>query len=277
MSSKIVLVPTDFTEVSKIAYNHAALLTKQIGGRLDLLHVVEDKEDVKATYPKLDAAVEKIKSENPGMEIKTHVRVGSIFDDIGDTAAEIGAEIIVMGTHGKKGWQHVTGSRALKVVTNSKLPFIIVQNKKIADGGYDDIIVPMDLHKDTKQKLEHVAKLAKYFNSKVHVITAYETDDFLVKKIKSNKIFAKNYLTERGVEFDLRSAEKGGNFVKEIIRYGVEINADLISIMNHNDESFHFFGKDSFEEKLITNDAEIAVMCVNPVDAGVVGGSVFSN
>lgn len=277
MNSKIVLVPTDFTEVSLVAYNHAALLTKQIGGRLDLLHVVADKEDVKDTYPKLDKAMALIQSENPGLEIKTHVRVGSIFEDIGDTAAEIGAQIIVMGTHGKKGWQHVTGSRALKVVTNSTVPFIIVQNKKIAEGGYDDIVLPMDLHKDTKQKLEHVAKLAQYFNSKVHVITAFETDEFLVKKIKSNKIFAKNYLTERGVEFDIKSAEKGSNFVKEIIRYAVENNADLISIMNHDDESFHFFGKDSFEERIITNDAEIAVMCVNPIDAGVVGGSVFSN
>lgn len=277
MSSKIVLVPTDFTEVSQVAYNHAALLTNQINGRLDLLHVVAEQDEVKETYKKLDAAIASIQKENPGMEIKSHVRVGSIFDDIGDTAAEIGAEIIVMGTHGKKGWQHLTGSRALKVVTSSTVPFIIVQNKNIADGGYDDIIVPMDLHKDTKQKLEHVARMSKYFNSKVHVITPFETDEFLVKKIKSNKIFAKNYFNERGVQFDLRSAEKGANFVREIVRYASEINADLITIMNHDDESFHFFGRDSFEEKLITNDAEIAVMCVNPKDTGVAGGTVFSN
>lgn len=277
MNSKIILVPTDFTEVSEIAYNHAALLTKQINGRLDLLHVVEDQDDVKDTHAKLDTVIESIKAKNPGMDVRSHVRVGSIFEDIGHTASEIGAEIIVMGTHGKTGWQHLTGSRALKVVTNSSVPFIIVQNRPISEAGYDDIIVPMDLHKDTKQKLEHVAKMAKYFNSKVHVITPFETDDFLVKKIKSNKIFAKNYFTERNVEFDLRSADKGGNFVKEIIRYASEIDADLISIMNHNDESFHFFGRDSFEEKLISNDAEIAVMCVNPIDAGVVGGSVFSN
>ena len=124
MNSKIVLVPTDFTEVSLIAYNHAALLTKQIGGRLDLLHVVSKKEEVSDTHTKLDEAIALIKADYPGMEIKSHVRVGSIFDDIGDTAAEIGAQMIVMGTHGKKGWQHVTGSRALKVVTNSKLPFL---------------------------------------------------------------------------------------------------------------------------------------------------------
>ena len=276
MSQKIVLVPTDFTEVSLIAYNHAALLAKQINGRLDLLHVVEDQDDVDEAHKKLDEATKLIQSENPGLEIKTHVRVGSIFEDIGHTASEVGAEMIVMGTHGKKGWQHVTGSRALKVVTNSKVPFVIVQNKKIAKGGYDDIIVPLDLHKDTRQKLDDVVKMSRYFNSRVHVITPFETDEFLVKKIKNNKIFAKKYLSDHNVEFDLRSAEKGGNFVREIIRYAAEINADLIAIMNHNDESFHFFGRDSFEERLITNDAEIAVMCINPVDAMVAGGSVFS-
>ena len=278
MQTKTVLVPTDFTPVSKIAYEHAVMLAQKSGSKLLLLHVVESQEAVEEAQKKLAVDIEAIKSKHIVGKIDSLARVGSIFEDIGDTAAEIGAEFIVMGTHGKKGWQHVTGSRALKVVTNSKVPFIIVQNKGLSDSkGYDDIIAPMDLHSDTKQKLEHVCKLAKYFNSKVHIITPFETDAFLANKIKSNIAFAKKYLGEKGVQYDFKTADKGKNFVREIVRYASEINADLISIMNHNDESFHFFGKDSFEEALITNDAEIAVMCVNPVDAMIAGGSVFTN
>jgi nucleotide-binding universal stress UspA family protein len=278
MNTKTVLIPTDFTSISKVAYEHGSMLAAKTGSKLSILHVVEKQEEVNAAQKKLEAEVEYIKSKSPILKVDTLVRIGSIFEDIGHTATEIGAEFIVMGTHGKKGWQHVTGSRALKVVTNSKVPFIIVQNKGLMDNkGYDDIVVPMDLHKDTKQKLEHVAKLAQYFNSKVHVIVPTETDDFFVNKIKSNIIFAKKYLGEHNVACDFKHAHKGKNFVKEIVRYASEINADLISIMNHNDESFHFFGLDSFEESLITNDAEIAVMCVNPKDSMIVGGSVFSN
>jgi hypothetical protein len=52
-----------------------------------------------------------------------------------------------MGTHGAHGWQHITGSHALKVVTNSTTPFVIVQEARINKSGYDDIVVPLDLHK----------------------------------------------------------------------------------------------------------------------------------
>ena len=49
------------------------------------------------------------------------VRVGNIFDDIGDVAAELGISLIFMGTHGSSRWQKIIGSRALKVITI--LPF----------------------------------------------------------------------------------------------------------------------------------------------------------
>ena len=96
----------------------------------------------------------------------------SLINDVtfGDFAAEHEAKLIFMGTHGAHGWQHVTGSHALKVVTNSSVPFIIVQEKLVKPTGYDSIVVPMDLNKETKQKLTIVSRLAKYFGSQVHVV-----------------------------------------------------------------------------------------------------------
>ena len=87
-----------------------------------------------------------------GVTILPAVRVGNIFEDIGDFAAEHHAQLIFMGTHGAHGWQHVTGSHALKVVTHSSVPFVIVQEKEVKDTGYDDIVVPLDFNKETKQK-----------------------------------------------------------------------------------------------------------------------------
>jgi nucleotide-binding universal stress UspA family protein len=106
-----------------------------------------------------------------------------------------------MGTHGAHGWQHITGSRALKVVTSSSVPFIIVQEKKVRTTGFDSIVVPMDLHKETKQKLAVVANLAKYFNSKVYLVTPAETDDLLRNQVLSNIMFAERFFSERKIDF----------------------------------------------------------------------------
>ena len=58
------------------------------------------------------------------------IRKGNIFEDIGDVAKEIGARLIIMGTHGIKGIQKLVGSYALKVILHSEIPFIITQKKR---------------------------------------------------------------------------------------------------------------------------------------------------
>ena len=103
--------------------------------------------------------------------VRTAVRIGSIFEDIDDVAVEQDANLVIMGTHGLKGMQFLTGGRALRIVTNCSTPFIITQERGIKDTGYDDIVVPLDLHQDTKQKLSTVAEMATYFNGRVHIIS----------------------------------------------------------------------------------------------------------
>ncbi|MBK9592363.1 MAG: universal stress protein [Crocinitomicaceae bacterium] len=75
-----------------------------------------EKEAIKEAKEKLEVALAKAKSISrvKDVNIEAHVRVGNIFDDISDVSLELGAELIFMGTHGAHGWQHITGSHALK-------------------------------------------------------------------------------------------------------------------------------------------------------------------
>ena len=195
MTKKKLLVPYDFTEVADSAIEHALVTAKAVDAEVHVLHVVSKKDGIKEAKEKLDVALEKVKAASAvkGIEVVGHVRVGNIFDDISDVSLELGAELIFMGTHGAHGWQHITGSHALKVVTNSATPFIIVQERKIDINGYNDIVVPLDLEKETKQKLTLVANMAKYFNSRVHVIIPDETDEYLKHTIRANIVFANKF------------------------------------------------------------------------------------
>ena len=132
MTKKKLLVPYDFTEVADAAVEHALVTANAVDAEVHVLHVVSKKVGIKEAKEKLDAAIEKIKAASAakGIEVVGHVRVGNIFDDISDVSLELGAELIFMGTHGAHGWQHITGSHALKVVTNSATPFIIVHDRK---------------------------------------------------------------------------------------------------------------------------------------------------
>ena len=274
MSFKTILVPTDFTETARVAINHAVELAKTIEGEVVLLNVVKGKDDVTAAKTKLESEEAFANGIEGDVPVRTMIRIGNIFDDIGDAASEINASLIIMGTHGASGWQKVTGSHALKVITNSTVPFIVVQNEIMKENGYDKILAPLDLHNETKQKLQIVGNMAQYFNSEVLIVTPHETDEFLVHKLQGNIAWAKKYLAGKGIKSETHIVEKG-DFVEKIMDVAKKEDVDLISIMNLQKNSLMGMLGSNYEQDMITNKASIPVLCVNPKEVNT-GGTVFS-
>ena len=273
MQQKTFIVPHDFTMVADIALQHAIATAKPLNAVVQLLHVVSKENQIQDALTQLHNVIEKFAGE--GVNLQPNVRIGSIFEDIGAFAAEHQAELIFMGTHGAHGWQHITGSHALKVVTSSQVPFIIVQEKSVKATGYDSIVVPMDLHKETKQKLSIVANLAKYFNSKVHVVTPDETDEYLRHQVISNITFSESFFKDRNIEMTSAIVSRSG-FDKEVVKYAVSVDADLIAIMNLNRSNFLSALTTNYEQYIITNDALIPTLIVNPIQIGNEHGNMFS-
>ena len=271
-----VLVPHDFTNVADCAISHASKIAKPFNGEVYLLHVVSKTKDIEAARTRL----EKIAFEaekNHGSTIQVIVRIGSIFEEIGDVAAEIGACYIVMGTHGAKGMQKIIGSYALKVISNSKVPFVIVQSKEpSATDAYDDIVVPIDSSDVTKQKLKVAANIAKNFGSKIHLFSAVESDNFLRNKLNRELHFARNYFDEKEIKYSIEKAEESNGFKKQLVYYAEKINADMIVIVNTREGSLlpDFFGSD--EQEVIANHAEIPVLITNPTQKFVASSVIGS-
>lgn len=271
-----VLVPHDFTVVADCAVSHAAKIANSYDGEVYLLHVVGKSKEVHNAKEKLTKIAAEAEAKH---KVNTHVivRIGNIFEDIGDVATEMGAGYIVMGTHGARGMQKIMGSHAIKVISYSKVPFVVVQEKGPSDTDtYDDIVVPIDYSDVTKQKLAIAASIAQQFNSKVHLFAAKESDEFLQTKLNRELGFAKNYFAEKSISYTIENAEESGGFKKQLIKYAARINADMIAIVNTQEGALvpDFFG--SGEQEVIANDAEIPVIITNPTQH-FVASSVFGS
>ena len=267
MSEKTILVPSDFTKVADTAMDHAIKVAETIKASVSVLHVVSKEENKDIDSKKLDIYLERFRRNHPNQKFNPLIEVGSIFDDIGDVAKKIGASLIIMGTHGMRGLQFLVGSNALRVVSHSETPFIIVQERVIRKNGYDNIIVPLDLHKETKQKLHVVRDMAKYFNGEVHLLAPKETDEHLSNQLNRNLAYAKQFLSENGIKCDATIAEeKSGDFDDGVIKFAAKQDADLISIMNLGGNSLMGIFGGSFSQKIITNEAQIPVLIMNPKD-----------
>jgi nucleotide-binding universal stress UspA family protein len=270
-----LLVPTDFSDVAHSAIQHAVKFSSIINAELILLHVVESREGIESAKEKLSKDEIIGKSYSSSCTINSYVRIGNIFEDIGDFAAEFGISLIFMGTHKYSRWQKIVGSRAIRVITSSPVPFILVQEKLMDAKGYDNIVVPLDLNIETKQKLELVVKIAHYFNSEVHLITNDSTDSFIKTKLKANQIWATKYLDSNKIKNSSHLVPEGKTLSEGIFLLSYKVKADLIAIMNLQDDSILGLLENSFQDEIIGNDYEIPVLCVNPHVITKSPGSVF--
>lgn len=276
MANHRILVPIDFTPVAINAVNHAVAVGKAFESEIHLLHIVAKKSEFSEARTRLNAFEKEHLADYSGSSIAT-VRIGNLFDDIDDVSVEMDANLVIMGTHGLKGMQFITGGRALKILRECSVPFVITQSRPVRDTGYDDIVVPLDLHQDTKQKLSIVAEMASYFKGRVHMISPAESDEFLQNQLRRNVEFAADYFEERGIEYTTKISEHdSGAFVKDVIRYAASIEADLISIMNFHERSLMGILGNSYEQQIITNEAEIPVLVLNPFETRIIRQTPFS-
>ena len=239
-----------------------------------LLHIIGSKKEMTDARLRKEAWKEKAAAESPHT-VRTAVRIGSIFEDIDDVAVEQDANLVIMGTHGLKGMQFLTGGRALRIVTNCSTPFIITQERGIKASGYDDIVVPLDLHQDTKQKLSTVAEMAKYFKGRVHIISPRNGRVF-ANQLKRNIEFAKEYFTERGINTPSKSLNTAPALREGRGAYAASIEADLISIMNLHEKEPHGHPRSDLRAADHHQRSTTPVLIINPIETRVIRGSVFA-
>jgi len=271
-----IIVPTDFSSTSDAAVNYACEISKTLKSPVEILHIVKDKSEEAGALTKLNAQMSKHK-EKTGVEATPVVRFGNIFDEIPKMTEELNGELVVMGTHGLTGLQYITGSNALRVISDSDAQFIVVQEKTKHSANIKRILVPLDLHKETKQKIKFASDLAKKFNAEVHIICPKESDEFLNNQVKRNMSYAEGYFIENGVACKTKVTEEDSSgFVKELLKYAQYAEIDLICILNFAGERLiHAFGADA-EQKVITNDAGVPVLVINPISANVDSRSIFA-
>jgi len=262
---KLIIVPWDFTHVAGHALAHAVKISRMVGNDICLLHIVDPKisdKDVAQKKAQLLQITEE-NSKNYNVPVSSHISKGSIFSAIADYANEVDASLVVMGTHGMKGMQKLTGSWALKVIVKSKIPFIVVQDPPVDQERYHNIVFPVDFRGENKEKMRMAIFMGKYFESKIHMLVSVSSDKNLLKKTNINLNFAVKYFIQNNIEYEIHEVPKG-DFAQQTIDFSQKINADLLLIMTTKNITVADYVMGASEQYIIANSSKIPVCCVNP-------------
>lgn len=148
MKFEKVLFATDFSEASQTALVYATALARDAGARMLILHV----EETPVSYatgemlvfhpdvpnPELRRMLEKIVPHG-GVPYEHHLVVGNPANEIVRLAEEQGADLIVLGTHGRKGLSRLlTGSVAELVLRRAQCPVLAVKAAGRIPCGTED-------------------------------------------------------------------------------------------------------------------------------------------
>ena len=259
MTKNLYIVPYDFTPVGDTAINYAMHLGKHIEVEIELLHVVKSNSEVLATQSKLDKVVNNLDAPK-GVSFSIKVSVGSIFEEISKTANKQSAQLIIMGTHGATGLQKLFGSNAMKVVTSSNTPFLIVQKNTLMKE-IKNIVVPVDLTKESLQIVNIAGDIAKIYNAKVHVLGEKQNDELSSQQMKNRILIVRNQYEERNIDSNVELMKQGGSYQKKVLDYCHQNSIDLISIAYHSESLLPQF--DTFAQSLITNDQNLPCVIIN--------------
>jgi len=273
--NNVILIPTDFSEVCENAIQHGIELAQFLNYKVCVLHVINKQTDT--VHQNNEADLEQIElnlrhckenyEKKYTVDIELLIKEGNILKVINKAASEVKANLMVMGTHGKQGLQHLFGSHALKVVLDAPCPVVVVQ-KRSFNNGYQNIVLPISSDVEPRQSIEWILLMSRLFNSKIRLFQSLETDTVLDSRLKIIIQQITKIFNEKKIPYDIHTADISRDFSTQIISYAATQQSDLIMIMTMPGEELPGFNFSAWNERLMFNEAQIPVMCVNPIELG---------
>ncbi len=271
-----ILVPIDFSEQSLIALSQSYTLAKNISAEVILLYIIDevnpmDKMFIKGLDEIRGAVESNLKSladekiKETGLKISSIVEEGKIYQVINDVAKKMQATFIVMGTKGVDSSKFI-GSNALKVVKTAPCPVITIKGKE-HNKGCNKIVLPLDLTKETSDKVNKAIEIAKIFNAEIWAVSVLLTGkEDVVSKLKDQLVLVQNYITKNEVKCTaemIKILKKDDKLSHAVIAYAEKINADLVMIMTQQEKDIKEFFIGSHAREVI-NLSDIPVLSVQP-------------
>jgi len=260
-----VLFPTDFSEGSKRAFPQAAFLADWHDAELHILNVTgrhrHDYEETKKNFPiPLDTLTEWLR--RPAKSVsgsnwtdlsdlpieQTQVESASPAERIVTYAEDQDIDLLVMGTHGRRGVDHMLfGSVTEEVVRFSPCPTFTVRTDAEVEPSkaVGRILVPIDFSEASDAALEHGKEIAQTYGAEIdllHVVeepfyppaygpdvASFPTQDVVERVEKQLADMARE---EIGYEHVMISARTGYPS-SEILDYIDENEVDLVVMATH--------------------------------------------
>lgn len=277
---KKILFPTDFDKFGERAVSNALELARQFNCELIVMHAIETPSTLKKMFSDIteenvrkkaekmmDDYIAQLDSSVHDIRFETVIKVGKPEKAIVETANEHHADLIIFGTKGGGGLDDTfLGSNANHVVKHANCPVLTIRETP-DHVGFKKILLPIDLAKETGEKVQWGIAFARIFGSELDVLCIDESHNEKEQfKLRTRMEKTIGHIHNVGIEnVRAETIKAKGNVAKQIIQYAEKHNNDLIAIMTHlsaDEGSAHIMGTTSDQ---IVNHSRIPIISIRPV------------
>ena len=282
-----ILFPTDFSKCAEQALAHAVFLAEKYGAEIHVLHVItifedqpsvvsneiaETKEMVRKLEDIAEKQLNKIVDSHSADDIKITTEVKrslSAAPAILEYASENKIDLIVMGTHGRRGLGHLLlGSAAEEVIRLAPCPVFTIRELKEPKPvmQVNNILVPIDFSNYSEKALAYASEIAQSYNAQLqllHIIEETMHPAFsvtgkssifdLIPGIKDDSKKRTEKMLNKFVSDKVKSKVfiQGGRAANDIIKFAKENSTDLIVIATHGLTGLEHMLLGSVTEKVV--------------------------
>jgi nucleotide-binding universal stress UspA family protein len=274
-TTRHLLVPVDFSEKSEYGLQMAANLLKSAVGEVTVLNVIKGVDPIWSESfndNERNSLIEKVRVHLENFagkfidfskyKVTCIIKKGKLCDTILQTAEELNISAIVMGTSTADNIKkRIIGTNALRVVSEAKCPVITLKQEPKSE--IKRIIIPLDVTKETTEKVKNAVQLAKSFNAEIFIVSAYTiSDDGIIGKLESQQKIVVNYIKKHDISVS-SGILKVSDRVDGVLNYIAEKKGDIILITTHQQLEIITSFLGSFAQSIIKN-SNIPVVSIVP-------------
>lgn len=257
----IILIPLDFTEQSLYAITQSYNLARYTNSKLLLLHVYEKQGDER--YDEITKLAKKTSDES-GVACDFMNIKGSVYKETVRVAGEVKAKLVVVGIESHMKASDIFTESASQMVRECPCPVITIRGREQRDGC-ENILMPIDLSRESREKVDMAIEFAKYFGAAIRVLGIYSLkDEKYENQLHAYVHQVKQYIKSKGVTCSNKTMPSE-NIAETVVEYANKIESDLIMIMNKPGLSVKERFVGTLAQKVI-DISNIPVMTVNPRD-----------
>lgn len=269
-----VLIPTDFSEVSRHAIEAGLAFARNYGASVSLLHVQEQHAatwipgkskatDQAADYESAMRKLEEIlqASDTEDLEVSLHVKGGKFLSAIKEVRSELKIDLVVLGSHGASGLNELLiGSNTQRIIRTLDVCALVIKNK-LSSVDFKNIVFSSSFREEEQPAFDRFMQMFPETEANIHLLSintlGYQSltasmaraNMFEYIKAYPHHTFELHIYPQQWIEPGIRA-------------FADQIKADLIAITNTNPSPLRRIFAGSTVESLI-NHSNLPILSIS--------------